>query len=248
MCGIFGYVGHEQNTAQMILNGLKTLEYRGYDSWGISIKHNKKITSERHTGKIGQAQISLSPSSIGIGHTRWATHGGVTITNAHPHTNKNKTLAVVHNGIIENFIEIKKQLLKHGYDFVSQTDTEVLPHLIDYEMKRGNGFATAVKNAFNQLKGLNAIVVMSTISKEIICVKNGSPLVIGKGKGEYFLASDAVGILKYTRDLYFLDDNEMAILSANKAQLLILPKGKISFIRKCGYFPKLAPSIFQSIF
>ena len=226
MCGIFGYVGHEQNTAQMILNGLKTLEYRGYDSWGISIKHNKKITSERHTGKIGHAQISLSPSSIGIGHTRWATHGGVTITNAHPHTNKNKTLAVVHNGIIENFLEIKKQLLKHGYDFVSQTDTEVLPHLIDYEMKKGNGFATAVKNAFNQLKGLNAIVVMSTLSKEIICVKNGSPLVIGKGKGEYFLASDAVGILKYTRDLYFLDDNEMAILSANKVQLLTLPKGK----------------------
>jgi len=111
MCGIFGYVGHEQNTAQMILDGLKTLEYRGYDSWGISIKHDKKITSEKHIGKIGDATISLSASSLGIGHTRWATHGGVTVANAHPHTNKARTIAVVHNGIIENFIEIKKNLI-----------------------------------------------------------------------------------------------------------------------------------------
>ncbi len=225
MCGIFGYVGREQNTAQMILDGLKTLEYRGYDSWGVSVKHNKKITSEKHTGKIGGATISLSRSSLGIGHTRWATHGGVTVTNAHPHTNKDRTIAVVHNGIIENFLEIKKLLLKNGYDFVSETDTEVIPHLIDFELKHGKGFATAVRNTFNQLKGLNAIVVMYSLSKEIVCVKNGSPLVIGKGDGEYFLASDAVGILRYTRNLYFLEDDEMAILSEKPMQLLKLPKG-----------------------
>lgn len=226
MCGIFGYVGREQNTAQMILDGLKTLEYRGYDSWGVSIKHLKKITSEKHIGKIGAATISLSSSSLGIGHTRWATHGGVTVANAHPHTNKDKTIAVVHNGIIENFIEIKNHLIKHGYDFVSETDSEVIPHLIDYELKRGKGFATSVRIAFNQLKGLNAIVVMYTLSKEIVCVKNGSPLVIGMGKKEYYVASDAVGILKYTRDLYFLDDNEMAILSDSDMQVIELPSGK----------------------
>lgn len=233
MCGIFGYVGHEQNTAQMILDGLKTLEYRGYDSWGVSIKHDKKITSEKHIGKIGDATISLSASSLGIGHTRWATHGGVTVANAHPHTNKARTIAVVHNGIIENFIEIKKNLIKHGYDFVSDTDSEVIPHLIDFELRNGQGFATSVRNAFNQLKGLNAIVVMYTLSKEIVCVKNGSPLVIGKslsagrqGKKEFYVASDAVGIFKYTRDLYFLDDNEMAILSESDMQVIELPSGK----------------------
>jgi len=225
MCGIFGYVGREQSTAQMILDGLKTLEYRGYDSWGISIKHNKKITSEKHVGKIGDATTTLAPSSLGIGHTRWATHGGVTVTNAHPHTNKDRTLAVVHNGIIENFLVLKKFLIKNGYDFVTETDTEVIPHLIDFELKKGNGFATSVRNAFNQLTGLNAIVVMYTLSKEIVCVKSGSPLVIGEGKGEYFIASDAVGILKYTRNLYFLEDGELAILSAKEAQVLKLPSG-----------------------
>ncbi len=226
MCGIFGYVGREQNTAKMILDGLKTLEYRGYDSWGVSVKHSKKITSEKHIGKIGDATISLSASSLGIGHTRWATHGGVTVRNAHPHTNKSRTIAVAHNGIIENFIEIKKKLIKNGYDFISETDSEIVPHLIDFELKKGNGFATSVRNSFNQLKGLNAIVVMYTLSKEIVCVKNGSPLVIGKGKNEYYLASDAVGIFRYTRDLYFLDDNEMAILSANSMQVMRLPEGK----------------------
>jgi len=225
MCGIFGYVGREQSTAQMILGGLKTLEYRGYDSWGISVKHNKKITSEKHTGKIGSANTTLSPSSLGIGHTRWATHGGVTITNAHPHTNKDRTLAVVHNGIIENFLELKKLLIKNGYDFTSETDTEVIPHMIDFELKKGNGFATSVRNTFNRLTGLNAIVVMHTLSKEIVCVKNGSPLVIGQGEGEHYIASDAVGILKYTRNLYFLEDGELAILSASAAQILKLPSG-----------------------
>mgnify|MGYP001563294461 CR=1 FL=1 len=225
MCGIFGYVGREQSTAQMILDGLKTLEYRGYDSWGISVKHHKKITSEKHVGKIGDASTNLSPSSLGIGHTRWATHGGVTVTNAHPHTNKDRTIAVVHNGIIENFLELKKFLLKNGYDFVTETDTEVIPHMIDFELKKGNGFATSVRNTFNKLTGLNAIVVMYTLSKEIVCVKNGSPLVVGKGKDEYYIASDAVGILKYTRNLYFLEDGELAILSAKTSQILKLPKG-----------------------
>jgi len=226
MCGIFGYVGKEREVPNMILAALKELEYRGYDSWGISVKFRKKLLTDKHIGKIGTAKTSLPPSSLGIGHTRWATHGGVTVTNAHPHTNKTRTIAVVHNGIIENFQELRADLVKRGYDFVSQTDSEVIPHLIDWEMRQGNGFATAVRKAFNKFKGLNAVVVMYTPSRELVCVKNGSPLVIGKGNGEHFIASDAVALLAHTRKLYFLGDYEMGILSSNSAQLLTLPSGR----------------------
>lgn len=232
MCGIFGYVGTECDVPNMVLTALKELEYRGYDSWGIAVKFDKKILTDKHIGKIANATTSLPKSSLGIGHTRWATHGGVTVANAHPHSNKAKTVAVVHNGIIENFQELRAVLIKHGYDFVSETDSEVIPHLIDWELRQGRGFATAVRNTFNQLKGLNAIVVMYTPSRELVCVKNGSPLVLGKGVGEYLIASDAVALLKHTRKLYFLDDYEMAILSATSVQLLKLPKGtrkKLSF-------------------
>lgn len=225
MCGIFGYVGKERDVPNMVLAALKELEYRGYDSWGIAVKYDKKLLTDKHIGKIADAKTRLPISSLGIGHTRWATHGGVTVTNAHPHTNKDKTIAVVHNGIIENFQELRSHLTKHGYDFVSETDSEIIPHLIDWELRRGKGFATAVRNAFNQLHGLNAIVVMYTPSRELVCVKNGSPLVIGKGVGEYVIASDAVALLKHTRTLYFLDDYEMAILSSSSSQLLTLPNG-----------------------
>ena len=226
MCGIFGYVGKECDVPNMVLTALKELEYRGYDSWGISVKYDRKLVTDKHIGKIGNATTTLPKSTLGIGHTRWATHGGVTVTNAHPHTNKAKTIAVVHNGIIENFHELRTFLIKHGYDFVSETDSEVIPHHIDWEMRKGVGFATAVKNTFNKLTGLNAIVVMYTPSKELVCVKNGSPLVIGKGAAEHFIASDAVALLNHTRKLYFLDDYEMAILSSSSAQLLTLPSGR----------------------
>ncbi|MBI4079223.1 MAG: glutamine--fructose-6-phosphate transaminase (isomerizing) [Candidatus Levybacteria bacterium] len=224
MCGIFGYVGSQSNAANLVLEGLKLLEYRGYDSWGIAVKKGKTIAVDKHVGKIGDASVSLAQSTIGIGHTRWATHGGVTVANAHPHLDCKKTIAVIHNGIIENFSEIKKELIKKGHTFISETDTEVVSHLIEENLKKV-GFASAVRDAFNRLHGLNAIVVMYAPSKEIVAAKTGSPLVIGVGENELFVASDAVGIVKHTRNVIFLEDNQMAVLGY-KLKLIRLPHGK----------------------
>ena len=163
MCGIFGYIGTKQNGAQIVLEGLKTLEYRGYDSWGIAVKTGEKITYEKHIGKIGAATTNLPKSTLAIGHTRWATHGGVTVANAHPHIDCNHQLALIHNGIIENFEELKKELIEKGHEFKSETDTEVAVHLIEENLKT-EGFATAVRNAFNRLRGMNAIVVENSAS------------------------------------------------------------------------------------
>ncbi len=224
MCGIFGYVGEQDSAAKIVLEGLKLLEYRGYDSWGIAVKNDKKLKIEKHVGKIGDAKVSLPHSSLGIGHTRWATHGGVTVANAHPHLDCKGEVAVLHNGIIENYLEIKKELLKKGHKFLSETDTEVVVHLIEDNLKK-EGFATAFKDAFNRLKGFNAIVAAYAPSKEIIAAKTGSPLVVGIGKNEFFVASDAVGIVKHTKKVIFLADNQMVILG-DKMKLLQLPSGE----------------------
>lgn len=228
MCGIFAYVGKNNRAQDLVFEGLKTLEYRGYDSWGVAAKSQGNFIIQKHIGKIGNSKLNndlkILSSNLSVGHTRWATHGGVTDMNAHPHLDCTGTIAVMHNGIIENFEEIKTDLIKKGHKFVSETDTEVLPHLIEENMKR-EGFASSVRDAFNSLRGLNAIVVANSTSSEIIAAKNGSPLVIGKENGSLFVSSDASGILKYTNRLIFLEDNQMAILG-NKVQLLKLPKGK----------------------
>lgn len=235
MCGIFGYVGKKNKTASLILEGLKRLEYRGYDSWGISVKRPKKESEkakfvlEKHVGKIGNAKLNSElagfVSSIGIGHTRWATHGGVTTANAHPHLDCSQTLAVVHNGIVENYEEIKKRLQKAGHKFVSETDTEVVPHLIEENLKSGKGFSTSVRDTFNELVGLNAIVVANTVSREIIAAKTGSPLVIGAADGNLFICSDVPALIPYTNKVMFLDDREMAILGED-VKVIKLPKGE----------------------
>jgi glucosamine--fructose-6-phosphate aminotransferase (isomerizing) len=224
MCGIFGYVGKEDKAADIILEGLKLLEYRGYDSWGVSVKQGKNLVVEKHVGKIGDAKVNLPQSSLGIGHTRWATHGGVTQKNAHPHLDCSRTIAVVHNGIVENFQELKADLIQKGHTFISETDTEVIPHLIEENLKH-EGFSSSVRDAFNALKGLNAVVVANAVSKEIIAAKTGSPLIAGIGDGELFIASDASAIVKHTKDVIFLKDNEMVIMGEN-IQLLSLPEGK----------------------
>lgn len=224
MCGIFGYVGKQQDAAQKVLTGLKLLEYRGYDSWGIAIKENKKILTDRHVGKIGDANTMLPESSIGIGHTRWATHGGVTVENAHPHMDCSHEIAVLHNGIIENYQELKERLVEQGHTFLSQTDTEVMAHLVE-EYRKTHGFATSVRLAFNELKGLSAFLIINAISSEIVAAKNGSPLVVGVGKGEYFVASDATGIIPHTNRVIFLKDHEMVILG-KELQLFSLPDGE----------------------
>ncbi len=223
MCGIFGYIGPKKAATEIVFGGLKTLEYRGYDSWGIAIKDEHSIVVEKHVGKIGNAKVKLSGSTLGIGHTRWATHGGATDKNAHPHVDCKRELAVVHNGIIENFQELKDSLIKKGHTFISETDSEVIPHLIEEHLKKV-GFSSAVRETFNMLHGMNAIVVAYAPSKEIVTAKTGSPMCIGVGKDEFYIASDAAGIVKYTKKVIFLEDNQMAILG-EKLKLISLPKG-----------------------
>lgn len=217
MCGIFGYVGTKTDVATMVLTSLKTLEYRGYDSWGIAVGTGDSITVEKHVGKIGDATTQTRLSTIGIGHTRWATHGGVTIQNAHPHTDESGSLALVHNGIIENDTTLRNALSNHH--FVSQTDSEVMVHLVEQQMHDGAAFTQAVRNAFAKAQGLNAFVMVSASDQEIVAVKNGSPLVIGKNNDGYFLASDIAGIIEHTKDVYFVQDGEMVVMSPDGVAL-----------------------------
>jgi glucosamine--fructose-6-phosphate aminotransferase (isomerizing) len=230
MCGIFGYVGNKSNAATIVLAGLKNLEYRGYDSWGIAAAINNtgteknrqeinRIIVKKRTGKIGQATIEDIPkSSFAFGHTRWATHGGVSEVNAHPHLDCTKTIALIHNGIIENYSEIKERLIAKGHIFISETDTEVAVHLIE-EHAKVMMFAKAVQKAFNEMSGLNAFIVMNTESHEFVAVRNGSPLVVGFGDNENFLASDADALLSHTKQVHYLEDNEMAIVSADNIKI-----------------------------
>lgn len=224
MCGIFGYIGTKNNAAELALDGLKTLEYRGYDSWGIAVKDGDAIAIDKHVGKIGDAKVDLPKSTLGIGHTRWATHGGVTVANAHPHLDCTKQIALLHNGIVENYAEIKDELKQQGHTFNSETDTEVIVHLIEDNVKSMQ-FGEAVRAAFTRLKGLNAIVVMYVPSNEIIAAKNGSPLIVGKADDGLYIASDAAGIIKHTRNVLFLKDMEMVVLGED-VSLSSLKDGK----------------------
>ncbi len=228
MCGIFGYIGEKTSAPEMVLTGLKTLEYRGYDSWGVAVvpdttDEKKTIIVKKKTGKIGNATVSdLPKGSLAFGHTRWATHGGVTDQNAHPHLDCSKTIAVIHNGIVENYEELKAMLVKKGHVFVSETDTEVIAHLVEEYLKKftlsprdaAPAFSKAVQAAFNDLAGLNAIILINTQAKELVAARNGSPLVVGFGNGENFLASDPAALLPYTKQVHFLEDDEMVVLNA----------------------------------
>lgn len=229
MCGIFGYIGYRRDAQKVVFSGLKSLEYRGYDSWGVGVipESNKKtIVVKKRVGKIGNANVNDLPGgSLSFGHTRWATHGGVTDVNAHPHIDCSGTIAVIHNGIFENYEEIKKKLLRKNHKFISETDTETLTHLIEESSKKET-FVKAVRTSFNQMKGLNAVIAISAKENLIVAARNGSPLVIGFGKNENFLASDASAIIPYTREVYFLEDNEMAILTPGKASILNVKTAK----------------------
>ncbi len=233
MCGIFGYVGTKKNAPSIVLEGLKTLEYRGYDSWGVAAvpldtaNTKQTITLKKQAGKIGAATVADMPeSNFSFGHTRWATHGGVTDENAHPHIDCAGTISVIHNGIIENYEQLKTKLLKSGHIFKSETDTEVAVHLIEEYAKRMM-FTKAVQKAFNEMDGLNALIVMNTKDHKFIAARNGSPLVIGFGFGENYLASDAAALLPHTKQVHYLEDGEMAIVSE---------KGVMIFNAKTGSF------------
>jgi len=229
MCGIFGVIpDSKQNAAETILRGLKKLEYRGYDSWGIAVKSYEKniLLVEKHIGKIGEAHTKLPKSAIGIGHTRWATHGGVTDMNAHPHLDCTQKIAVLHNGIVENYQELKEVLKHNGHIFLSETDTEVIAHLIEEKVKT-KSFINAVTETFNELIGSNAIAVLDYESEAIIVCRNGSPLVLGIGKNEYFFASDVTAFLEKTNKVVFLSDGEGAILNKTGFQVFNTQTKKI---------------------
>lgn len=222
MCGIFAYTGKAKQAQNLVFNGLKNLEYRGYDSWGIAaIANDNKIQVVKKTGKIGNSAINNIDSTMAIGHTRWATHGGVTVKNAHPHLDCTGSLALIHNGIIENYDQIKNSLLKSGHRFLSETDSEVAVHLIE-EYQKKLGFEEAVIAAFKEFQGLNAIIVMNADARVFAAAKNGSPLIVGKGRGENFLASDAHALLPYTRNIYFMEDGEAVFVDDKKISVYTL--------------------------
>ena len=223
MCGIVGYIGHRKAT-DVIIKGLQRLEYRGYDSAGVAIV-NGKIRIEKQKGKVAQLvkAISANPmqGSSGIGHTRWATHGEPNDVNAHPHTGQKKKFALVHNGIIENYDAIRKNLESKGHVFESQTDTEVLAHLIEeiYEIS-DTDFITSVQLALNEVDGTFGIAVVNNDDPDtIIVARRGSPLLLGIGEGEHFIASDASPIIEYTNKVVYLDDDEMAIINRDSYEV-----------------------------
>lgn len=227
MCGIFAYIGTKKNAGDLIVDGLKSLEYRGYDSWGVAVKKlDSNIYIEKHTGKIGQAKLPRLESSIGIGHTRWATHGGVTEKNSHPHCGCTNDIIVVHNGIVENFSEIKKTLLKKKHRFISETDTEIIAHLIEEKLKSQKDRKQAVLKTFRELSGLNAIIIFFPKQEEFYAVKNGSPIAFGENEKEMIIASDAASIIPYTKSVYFLDDNELLFISKQGKRELVSTDGK----------------------
>lgn len=216
MCGIVGYVGKRQ-ALPLLIDSLKRLEYRGYDSAGIAIQNDSGISVEKVSGKIKQLEAKVQgktlPGTSGIGHTRWATHGIPNEINAHPHIDCKGRIAVVHNGIIENYRVLKEMLIKEGHTFRSQTDTEVLAHLIERFHERGKPLEKAVLAALKMIEGTYGIAVICADEPgKIVTARNGSPLVIGVGKGEYFVASDVPAIMSYTRDVVYMSDGEIAVL------------------------------------
>ncbi|MFZ2024821.1 MAG: glutamine--fructose-6-phosphate transaminase (isomerizing) [Microgenomates group bacterium] len=227
MCGIFGYIGKRTDAQKLVLTGLKTLEYRGYDSWGVAAIPDgaKGIVIEKQIGKIGNATVDSMPdSSLAFGHTRWATHGGVTKENAHPHADCTKNIAVIHNGIIENY-EPFKTALRTKHTFVSETDSEVASHMIEDAVKT-MPFVESVRTTFLQFTGSNAIIAIKNGERQIVAIRNGSPLVVGYGDNEQFVASDAAGLLPYTKKVHFLEDNEMAVLTDESITIFDAITGK----------------------
>ncbi|HEX4514079.1 MAG TPA: isomerizing glutamine--fructose-6-phosphate transaminase, partial [Polyangiaceae bacterium] len=231
MCGIVAYVGDKQ-CAALLLDGLRKLEYRGYDSAGLAIHSGRSVEIARAVGKLHNLDAALAKAplsgTVGIGHTRWATHGRPVESNAHPHSAGG--VAVVHNGIIENHITLRRALEQKGVRFSSDTDTEIVAHLVDEALKNGSSsLEDAVRKALAQVKGAYAIAVVSVDAPDrIVVAKNESPIVIGLGKGETWAASDIPAILEHTRDMVFLHEGEMAVLTRQGAELTTIEGAPIT--------------------
>ena len=231
MCGIVGYVGNKM-ASQVLINALKKLEYRGYDSAGIAILEGEDILVRKCKGALKFLEEKIAgeviKGSVGIGHTRWATHGEPSDTNSHPHTNMDGTISIVHNGIIENYAELKAKLQAQGVVFKSQTDTEVVVHLLDQKYKATGDIFKAVIETLHILEGSYAIgVICKDYPDRIICARKESPLVVGLGKGENFIASDVPALLEHTRDVYYLGERELAVLYTDHVDLFNFEGEKI---------------------
>ncbi len=217
MCGIVGYIGRKP-VLPVLIEGLRRLEYRGYDSAGVALVRDGAIHVRRSPGKLSNLEDVLVTNPLdggefGIGHTRWATHGRPSEENAHPHRDCTGRIVVVHNGIVENYLELKQELIAQGHHFATETDTEIVAHLVEREW-RGDGLVMAVRRALQQLRGLFALVLISADDPgTIVAVRNGPPVVVGLGEDEYFVASDIPAILAHTREIAFLDDREIAIVT-----------------------------------
>ena len=224
MCGIVGYIGNNQ-VVPLIIEGLRKLEYRGYDSAGIAVVDgNQNLEVRRAEGKLRNLEevIRLDPidGTYGMGHTRWATHGRPTEENAHPHRDCSGRIVVVHNGIIENYLQLKERLRQRDHRFVTETDTEIVAHLIEEYLKAGNGFESAVRHTVKDLRGIFALSIINADEPNtIIATREGPPVVIGLGDGEYFVASDIPAILQHTRDVFFLGDGEIAVLTKDSVRV-----------------------------
>ena len=231
MCGIIGYIGSKQ-LVPILIDGLRRLEYRGYDSAGVAVVRDGNIELRRSAGKLARLEevIATHPleGEYGIGHTRWATHGRPTEENAHPHRDCTGRIVVVHNGIIENYLELKQQLQREGHTFVTETDTEIVAHLVEREMK-DDGLENAVRRALLYMRGLFGLVLISADDpNKIVTVRNGPPIVVGLGDGEFFVASDIPAILSHTRDVVFLGDEEMAVITPSGVEFTDYAGGAVS--------------------
>ncbi|MBM3777212.1 MAG: glutamine--fructose-6-phosphate transaminase (isomerizing) [Acidimicrobiia bacterium] len=216
MCGIIGYIGSKP-VVHVLVDGLRRMEYRGYDSAGVAVVSPEGIALRRSAGKLANLELAIAAAPVtglyGVGHTRWATHGRPTEENAHPHRDCTGRVVVVHNGIVENYLELKRELQAGGHTFKTETDTEVVAHLVERE-SRGDGLEAAVRRALTHLRGMFAIVLVSLDDPgKIVAARNGPPIVVGLGEDEFFVASDIPAILSHTRDMVFLGDGEMAVIT-----------------------------------
>ena len=244
MCGIVGYVGPKP-VVKVIIEGLRKLEYRGYDSAGLAVVRNRQVLIRRTSGKLGNLVRSLESEPLsgdyGIGHTRWATHGRPTESNAHPHKDCTGKILIVHNGIVENYLELKSRLQNSNHRFFTETDTEVVAHLVE-SMMPGRSFPEAAAAALKQLRGSFAVCLISADSPgTIVAARNGPPLVLGLGDGEFFVASDVPALLEHTRNVYFMRDGEMAVLTPDGITLQDFDGKPLEFtVQEINWTPEMA--------
>jgi len=229
MCGIVGYLG-KKNATDILIEGLSKLEYRGYDSAGVAVIVDGSVTVEKYKGRLANLEEKIDSNklngNIGIGHTRWATHGVPSDLNSHPHTNEKQTIAVVHNGIIENYMVLKEWLQSEGYKFKSETDTEVIPHLIDYYYD--GDLLDAFMKAVKKMEGSYALgVVCKDEPNKLVAVRKDSPLIVGVGEGESFIASDIPAVLNHTRNVYLLEDNEFVLMENGNVKIFDFNKNEV---------------------